>query len=302
MLNLGLKYQNHNEHHFSEDTLYSIKKEVVKNGRCLRHQDITINMLGGLITRECKRCAAEYRLNEEIKEIENKLQICVPLINTSDITTNKKEIETQTIFKIDKVDMGTQTDNLTSEMETQTFTETGNDDVKIVQNVELEDNDPNDVKYGSPVITKIIAEIVINYVVYSLCEVNIWEGTARSPIVTKKYFKVKQYDETQLRSQIERNKAIRVRMAFGGGALRSHGEYLIGDITKIRNMLNLSYTFYNGAKILTEHPPLMYPGYKMADGKFVMNHIANKKNTDFEWCDLSYRNAEEVLTKFSKYL
>jgi hypothetical protein len=67
MFNFGLKYHNHKENHYAKDTQHSVKKEVIKNGRCLKHQDIIITRLGGLFTKECKRCAEEYKLNVETK-------------------------------------------------------------------------------------------------------------------------------------------------------------------------------------------------------------------------------------------
>jgi hypothetical protein len=63
MLNIGLKY--HGENHYAEDTKHSVNKEVIKKGFCSKHNDIKINILGGLFNRECKRCSHEYELNIE---------------------------------------------------------------------------------------------------------------------------------------------------------------------------------------------------------------------------------------------
>jgi hypothetical protein len=63
-------------------------------------------------------------------------------------------------------------------------------------------------------------------------------------------------------------------------------------------LINNSYTYFNGAKIVTEFPPLKYPTYKKVDGDWVINHIPNKTFAMREWCDITYMNAEKILNHF----
>lgn len=113
MMNLGLKYHSHTETHYSADTKHSVAKEIVKTGRCLKHPDIQIHMFGGLITKECKRCAKEYKINIEIEQITKKI------IN-SELTSTEIEDKLETTFvnadirteKNLKVDVSCQTDRI----------------------------------------------------------------------------------------------------------------------------------------------------------------------------------------------
>jgi len=123
MFNLGFKYHNHKENHYSKDTQHTVKKEVIKNGRCLIHQDIIITRLGGLFTNECKRCAEEYKLRAEI----DRIQI---LINDS---INGDIIESQT-------------SNIQLKMETNSIKTIDEEPIKII-------NEKSEPKIDEPIKT-----------------------------------------------------------------------------------------------------------------------------------------------------
>ena len=350
MMNLGFKYQPHNENHYSQDNKHTIKKEIIARGRCLNHQDIQTSIFG--IPRECKRCAKEYELNIEIEEIKNKIKMDKKLTDIvdnnhhqevkepyvgeieiqtlSDVLTSEIELQTQTFSEVVKVDIGTQTTVLIKEIETQTFSEVVKVDTEQQPEVlikEIETQPPmveiksttkqqNEVTKESkivkkylpilassmaqinPIIDKNIKENVIDGIMYTLCEVKL-PGYYRMPYRTQKWFKIRQHTDVictpSCAFNINRSKKqhnISIKNC-------DDTEYLIGDIAKIRQMLNSSYTFLNGATIVTEYPPLICPSYKMVNGEWVNNtHINNKTFSTREWCDFSYINAEKVLSYF----
>ena len=329
-MSVGLKYHNHNENHYSKDTQHSIKKEIITTGRCLKHPDIQIYMLGGLIPKECKRCAKEYKLNIEIEQIKNKIQICEKLTELDD---KYQTIETQSCSEVFKVDMGTQTEVFTAEIEIQTETqsqvvkvdvvtqtevftteiEIQTDEIKATKEPQIYDKPKpiiqktvmkkcpivkrEKIKYPIkyPLIEKTISEAVIDGIIYTLCEVKLpqYDWQPYTNIITQKWFKIKQNDfTTSAPTGMSRTKFCEIIKN------RDETEYLIGDIMAIRKNINLSYTYFNGAKILTQYPPLMYPQYKMVDGEWVKNHVINKSFTTREWCDFGYCNAEKILSHF----
>ena len=141
---------------------------------------------------------------------------------------------------------------------------------------------PN-TKRTYPCIDSIISEAVIDNVKYTLCNVKFGERTS------DKWFRVEfippMFNKISLQFQPqpqEQDKTV----------------YLIGDVIKIRQLINNSYTFYNGAQILTQRPPLMYPSYKLENGAFVTNHIPDKTFETRQWCDFTYLNAEKVMNHF----
>jgi hypothetical protein len=95
MINFGLKYHNHNENHCAKDTLYSVDKEVIKNGRCLKHQDIIITRCWGLFTKECNRCADDYKLSVEIERIKNLIKDSIN-VDIIELQTNNIQTKMET--------------------------------------------------------------------------------------------------------------------------------------------------------------------------------------------------------------
>lgn len=146
-----------------------------------------------------------------------------------------------------------------------------------------------------PCIDSVIGEAVIDNVKYTLFNLKFSERS------TEKWFRVELVHnmppmckkKIPHQSQQEQDKNV----------------YLIGGITEIRHLINGSYTFYNGAKIVTQYPPLMYPLYKMEDGRIVMQNIGDRfENGGYvpggrtfetrQWCDFTYLNAEKIMNHF----
>ena len=143
-----------------------------------------------------------------------------------------------------------------------------------------------------PCIDSVIDEAVIDRVKYTLCNIKFGERS------TEKWFRVELDPETRPRP-----------LPFGKKQDLDKNVYLIGDVTGIRHLINNSYTFYNGANIVTQYPPLMYPLFKMEDGKFITQNIGDRfENGGFvaggrtfenrKWCDFTYMNAEKVMKHF----
>jgi hypothetical protein len=142
-----------------------------------------------------------------------------------------------------------------------------------------------------PCIDSVIDEAVIDRVKYTLCNVKFGERS------TEKWFRVELDPETRPRPR-----------PFGKKQDLDKNVYLIGDVTGIRHLIKNSYTFYNGANIVTQYPPLMYPVFKMEDGKFISQPGDRFENGGFvaggrtfenrKWCDFTYMNAEKVMKHF----
>ena len=146
-----------------------------------------------------------------------------------------------------------------------------------------------------PCIDSLIGEAVIDNVKYTLFNVKFGERTS------DKWFRVELVHNM--------HPMCKKKIPHQSQQEQDNNVYLIGDITAIRHLINNSYTFYNGAKIVTQYPPLMYPLFKMEDGRIVVQNIGNRfENGGFvtcertfetrQWCDFTYLNAEKVMNHF----
>jgi hypothetical protein len=127
-----------------------------------------------------------------------------------------------------------------------------------------------------PIVENVIREAVIDNVRYKLCNVIVCEYSRK-----EKWFQV-ELDQTHKLFK-KTDKKI----------------YLIGSIVKIRQRINNSWTDFNGARIVSQSPPLMYPSFKLEGDRFVINHLPNKTFASVEWCDFTYMNAEKVMKHFN---
>ena len=336
MLNLGLRYNPHNERHYSEDTEHSIKKEVVKTGRCLKHQDISITMFAGLITKECKRCAEEYRLNLEIERIKNNIArekyfndkllikeeniICFK--NTSEIGTQTElvtnEIETQTELVTNEIE--TQTELVTNEIETQTELVTNEikTQTKLVTN-EIEIQPEINIQTKRVLKKKIIN---VNEPIKEL-----FPFTEPKLLAEKEcdidYFKVQfiLYEGKQLEhswiptSKLLTKKWLKYKIiglsknaslnykTFPGNIPKNidpnnldKTEYF-NEIDKISYIQHNSHNFYNGAYIMNDHQGFVQPSYKIINTELIKHH-ENKSYDKMSWYDINFNKSTQILRLF----
>jgi len=208
---LGLKY--HGENHYAEDTKHRTNKEVIKKGFCLKHPDIKISKLYGLISNECKRCAEEYELIIETEKLKNKIKIdnltkYSKQLNDddtqTDFTKSLCEIDTQTDFdmKYQKIEIQKNYESTLSNLKkslAEFELELSKIDTQINFKINLSDIDKSieGIKYQLVTERKMMNSISIikeldkknfNNIIYTLCEIKFNENVKRK---NEKWFKVK---------------------------------------------------------------------------------------------------------------
>ena len=333
MLNLGLRYNPHNETHYSEDTEHSIKKEVVKTGRCLKHQDISITMFAGLITKECKRCAEEYRLNLEIERIKNNIArekyfndnllikeeniICFK--STSEIGTQTEivtnEFETQTEIVTNEIE--SQTDFSNNEIETQT--DFSNNEIQIQPEINIQtkavikliENTNNTLGNINIPVKELLPFTEPKLLAEKECDIDcykvqfiLYEGKQlehswipTSKLLTKKWLKYKIIGLSKHASLNYKNYPGSIPKNIDPNNL-DKTEYF-NEIDKISYIQNNAHVFYNGAYIRSEAQPLAQPSYKIINNELIRHH-ENKSYDKMLWYDIDFDKSTNILRLFSE--
>lgn len=310
MLNLGLRYNPHNETHYSEDTEHSIKKEVVKTGRCLKHQDISITMFAGLITKECKRCAEEYRLNLEIERIKNNI-------------AREKYFNDNLLIKEENIicfkstsEIGTQTEIVTNEIETQT--ELLTNDIQIQPEINIQtktcirkkqcytkSNLNMPIKELIPFTEpKILAEKECDIDYYYKVQFILYEGKQlehswipTSKLLTKKWLKYKIIGLSKHASLNYKNYPGSIHKNIDPNNL-DKTEYF-NEIDKLSYIQKNSHNFYNGAYIMNDQQGFAQPSYKIINNELIRHH-ENKSYDKMLWYDIDFNKSTQILRLFSE--